>query len=90
MSISNATGQDPAALSAYLDSLSALSARSFPTTDALVDAVLALITTQLGLRTSFLTRITPTENRNHVLAVHNRPGGCDLASGIDLPLEDTF
>jgi hypothetical protein len=73
-----------------LDSLSTLAARSFPSTDALIAAVLVLITEQLGLRTSFLTHITPSENRNHVIAAYNQPDGCDLERGIDLPLEDTF
>lgn len=74
----------------YLHPLSALAATSFPSTAALIDAILALITEQLGLRTSFLTQITPAANCNHVLAVYNQPHGCDLVAGIDLPLEDTF
>lgn len=74
----------------YLDSLSAFAANSFESTDALIDAVLALISNQLGLRTSFLTHITPGENRNHVIAAYNQADGCDLVAGIDLPLEDTF
>lgn len=73
-----------------LDSISILAARSFPSTDALIEAMLVLITDQLGLRTSFLTRITPRENRNHVIAAYSQPDGCGLESGIDLPLEDTF
>ena len=74
----------------YLDSLSQLSARSFASTDALVEAILSLIANQLGLRTSFLTHITSTDNRNHVIAAYNHPGGCDIAPDTELPLEDTF
>lgn len=79
------SGQPP-----YLDSLSALSAKGFSSTDALIEAILILITEQLGLRTSFLTQIALEENRNHVVAAHNQPGGCDIPAGIELPLEDTF
>lgn len=76
--------------SPYLGSLSALSAKSFPSTDAFVEAILALVSDQLGLRTSFLTHITPEENRNYIVAVHNDPDGCGLVAGSELPLEDTF
>jgi hypothetical protein len=74
----------------FLDSLSQLAARSFATTPALVDAILRMITNQLGFRTSFLTHITSAENRNNVLAAHNLPDGCDIAPDVELPLEDTF
>lgn len=73
-----------------LGSLSALAARSFASTTELVDAILSFITGQLGLRTSFLTHITAGENRNHVIAAHNRPGGSNIPANTDLPLEDTF
>lgn len=73
-----------------LGSLSALAARSYGSTSELVEAILSFITDQLGLRTSFLTHITATENRNHVIAAHNRPGGSGILADIDLPLEDTF
>ncbi len=84
------TNQDPSGPAQYIGSLSALSAKSFPSTEALIEAILALITDQLGLRTSFLTQITPADNRSHVVAAYNQPDGCDLPAGVDLPLEDTF
>jgi hypothetical protein len=90
MSVLNTNQPARNAQSPYLDSLSALSATSFPSTNALIDAILRLITEQIGLRTSFLTHITPGENRNHVVAAYNQPDGCDLAADTDLPLEDTF
>ena len=90
MSVPNPSHQDTSASSPYLDSLSALSAKSFPSTDTLIQAILALITEQLGLRTSFLTHIIPSENRNHIVAVYQQPDGCELVAGTDLPLEDTF
>lgn len=90
MSVPNTGQQVRSAEPPYLDSLSALSAKSFPSTDALIEAILTLITEQLGLRTSFLTRITPGENRNHVVAAYNQPDGCEMVANIDLALEDTF
>lgn len=90
MSNLNRVEQATSAELPYLDSLSAFAANSFESTDALVNAVLALVSDQLGLRTSFLTHITSGENRNHVVAAYNQPDGCDVDAGIDLPLEDTF
>ena len=90
MSAHNATQPHAHAPLPYLGSLSHLAARSFSSTDALVDAVLSLIAVQLGLRTSFLTHITLAEKRNHVIAVYNQPGGCDIVADTDIPLEDTF
>lgn len=74
----------------YLGSLSQLAARSFASTDALVEAILSLIAAQLGLRTSFLTHITSADNRNYVSAAYNHPGGSNIAADTELPLEDTF
>ena len=50
-------------------------ARGFPSTAEATQAVLATISAQLGLRTTFLTRITPHDGRNRILAAHNEPGG---------------
>ena len=74
----------------YLDGLSALAARSFPTTRAAIDAALRLLVDQLGMRSSFLTRIAREERRHEVLAAHNEPGGCDVAVGDVLELPQTF
>lgn len=81
---------EPAASAPYLGPLSALAARSFVSTDALIEAILALVSDQLKLRTSFLTHITPSENRNHIIASFNRPDGCAITANTDLPLDDTF
>ncbi len=70
--------------------LAALAARSFASTAEATQAVLAAITAQLGLRTSFLTRTTPADGRNRVLAAHNEPGGSGIVAGADLSLDDTF
>jgi signal transduction histidine kinase len=82
--------QHPPPEEQLLAPLSSLVAQSFVTTEALVQTVLALISTYLGLRTSFLTEIHVRANRNHILAAHNGVGGCDLPAGVDLPLHETF
>lgn len=73
-----------------LSTLSAFSAQSYSSTEALVTALLQLISEQLGMRTSFLTEITTANNQNHILSSHNLEGGCDLQAGVDLPLNETF
>jgi hypothetical protein len=74
----------------YLDGLSTLSIRSFHSTEEAFQAVLELITSYLGLRTSFLTEITYEQDLNHIIAVYNEPGGCNVPAGADLPLSQTF
>ena len=75
---------------ADLGGLAALAARGFGSTAEATQALLATIVAQLGLRTSFLTQITAGEGRNRVVAAHNGPGGCAIAPGAGLPLDDTF
>lgn len=70
--------------------LSAFAAQSFDSSEALFQAVLNLLTEQLGMRTSFLTEILPADNHNHIRAAHNLVGGCGLEAGITLPLNETF
>ncbi len=85
-------GQPPPAAetAAYLDGLSVLAGRSFPSTAELLGAVLKLVVEQLGLRTSYLARIICGEGRSEVLAAYNAPGGCDVREGAVLVLTDTF
>lgn len=73
-----------------LDGLAGLAARSFASTAVATAAILALVTEQLGLRTSFLTRFDLAGGRTTVLATHHRPGGCVIAAGTELPLANTF
>ena len=73
---------------AYLGQLSALAARTYDSTDALMESVLTLVVGQLGMRTSFLTQVE--HNQLCVLATYNEPGGCDLRADTVFPLEDTF
>ncbi len=42
------------------------------------------------MRSAFLTRITPEENTNEVVASHNAPDGCGIPVGAMLPLSGTF
>ena len=90
--MTDVTGTEPAdrPRSADLGGLAALAARGFGSTAEATQALLETIVAQLGLRTSFLTRITAGEGRNVVVAAHNQPGGCDISVGADLPLADTF
>ena len=75
---------------AYLGGLSELAGRSFGSAEEAREAVLRLLSEQLGMRSAFLTRITPEENRNEVVASHNAPGGCGISAGALLPLSGTF
>ena len=75
---------------AYLGGLSELAGRSFGSAEEAGEAILRLISEQLGMRSAFLTRITLKENRNEVVASHNAPGGCGIPVGAVLPLSGTF
>ncbi len=60
----------------YLHSLSRLAGRSFASTEEATRAILRLITQNLGMRTSLLTRVVAGEGRAEVIAVESEPGGC--------------
>src|SRR5712691_4824402 len=70
----------------YLEGLSALAAQGFASIQIAVDAILQLMTEQLGMRSSFLAHIKLEDNQLEVLAVHNVPGGCDIQVGTAVPL----
>ena len=74
----------------YLGGLSELAGTSFGSSREATNAVLRLLADQLGMRSGFLTRITPQDNRNEVLAAYNAPGGCDIPAGALLPLSQTY
>lgn len=75
---------------AYLGGLSELAGRSFDSADEAREALLRLLSEQLGMRSAFLTHITPEDDRNEVVASHNAPGGCGIPVGAVLPLSGTF
>ena len=75
---------------AYLGGLSELAGRSFNSVEEERQALLQLLAEQLGMRSAFLTRITPEENRNEIVASHNAPDGCGIPVGAVLPLSGTF
>ncbi len=81
---------NPSEGDAALHGLAALAARSFGSTAEATQALLETISTQLGLRTAFLTEIPPATGRNHVLVAYNAPGGSGVRAGVELPLSDTF
>ncbi len=80
----------PTNTSAYLSGLSELAGRSFTSAQEAVEAILRLVVDQLGLRSSFLTRISHEECRNEVLAAHNLTGGSNVQEGVLLELPQTF
>ncbi len=87
----SSSGRPPSAgPGTYLSGLSGLAGRSFASTQVAVEAILQLVTEQLGLRSSFLTRITREAGRNEVLAAHNSAGGSDVQEGALLELLQTF
>ena len=75
---------------AYLGGLSELAGRSFNSVEEEREALLQLLAEQLGMRSTFLTRITPEENRNEVMASYNAPNGCGIPLGAVFPLSGTF
>lgn len=74
----------------YLSSLSKLAGRSFASTQESIEMILQMIVDQLGLRSSFLTRIDCEESQNEVLAAYNLADGSDVQQGVLLELPQTF
>ena len=74
----------------YLAGLSALAARSFISIQEAADAILQLMTEQLGMRSSFLAHIQYESSQLEVLASHNMPGGCNIQVGTAVPLTKSF
>ena len=74
----------------YLNGLAELAAHSFLSTHGAIEAILQLLVEQLGMRSSFLARITREASRHEVLAAHNLPGGCAIVAGDVLDLSRTF
>ena len=85
-------GSEPVAVptSAYLDALSRLTARSFESLDDAMTTIVEFVADQVGTRSSFLTHITPGEEKSEVLAAFNAVGGCDVTPGAILSLPQTF
>lgn len=74
----------------HLARIASLAARGFASTEEATQALLEVVATQMGMRSSLLMEITPSTGSNFVRAAFNLPGGCDIAPESDLPLEDTF
>ena len=75
-------------VSGPLGSLAALAGTSFASDDEATAAILREVARQLGMRTSFLTRIERGENR--VVAAHDEPGGSGITAGTTWPLAHTY
>jgi hypothetical protein len=65
-------------------------ARGFVSTAAAMEAVVSLIPEQHGLRSGFVARFTPGDERFEVLVAHNAPGGCSVPVGDGPPLPQHF
>lgn len=76
--------------STFLAGLSSLAGRSFASTDETIAAVLELLVEQLGMRSSFVSRIDRAAGRFELVASHNADGGCGIPPSGDVPLQDTF
>lgn len=74
----------------YLDSLSALSARSFATLSEVVESVLRLIVDEIGLRSSYMTQLDPSTQHATITAAVNQPGGSNIEPGANFPLGHLF
>lgn len=72
-----------------LRELSALAAHSFASAEQAAVAVVRLVSNQLGMRTSYLTRLLPQEQLE-ILAAYNAPGGCAITAGQIYPAPTTF
>jgi signal transduction histidine kinase len=70
--------------------LSALSAHSYASAEEAAAAILQLITDLLGMRTSYFTRLLPTEGQLEILAAYSTPGGCAITAGDIYSVPETF
>lgn len=75
---------------AALDRLSTLAGQSFGSGHAARTATLRLVADQLGMRTSYVSRITPASGAAEIVAAYNADGGCAVAADTSLALPDTF
>jgi len=76
---------DPTAPS-YLGELSVLAAKSFASTSEAIDAILILVSHQLGMRSSFLAHVDRDHERVEVVDAHNAPVGRAIERGEAPPL----
>jgi diguanylate cyclase (GGDEF)-like protein/putative nucleotidyltransferase with HDIG domain len=73
-----------------LEQLSALATRSFSSHEEAIDTVLQSVSEILEMHTSFLSNISRQENRLTLIGAHSSSDGFALASGMRLPLSQTF
>jgi PAS domain S-box-containing protein len=85
--VSSAPDEDALGVAAgALGALATLVGQRFPSLTEALDAVLPLVTTQLGLRTAFCARIHLDDGVAEIVAAHNLPGGCAVVPGSILPV----
>jgi hypothetical protein len=73
-----------------LNHLSALAGRSYASTVEAVDAILKLLADQLGMRTTYLSRVDRDGGQVRIQFAHNLAGGCGVPPGSSHQLEDTY
>lgn len=70
-----------------LRALARFSLQSFGSSRSAVDAALALLAEQVGVRSAFLSRVA--QNELAIVADYDR-GGCGIRAGDAFPLDDAF
>jgi PAS domain S-box-containing protein len=88
--VRTASAPDAGETDAHLDKQCAPEGSGFGSIQEVMEAVLRSLAEQLGMRSTWVARASPEENRLEVLVAHNEPGGCDVAVGAALPLQRTL
>ncbi len=81
---------DEGNINRYLEKLSQFAAHSFTSGEEVVAAVLELLASELGMRSTFLSLIDRDDSSFVVQAAYNALGGCDITPGATYALEDTY
>ena len=77
----------PPAVTDPLRALARFSLQTYPSSKHAVDAALALVAEQIGVRSAFLSRFD--QDQLAIVADYDR-GGCGIRAGSHFPLEDAF
>ena len=85
-----ASSRSQPSATALLGGLSSLAGRSYRTSAEATEAILKLIAAQLGMRTTYLSRINRASDDLLVRSSFNAPDGCDVVAGSTFDLQDTY
>ncbi|MDQ5852872.1 MAG: GntR family transcriptional regulator [Chloroflexota bacterium] len=78
---------DPPASASPLRALARFSMQSFPSAEHAIDAALALLGEQIGVRSAFLSRFDGDQLA--IVGDYDR-GGCGIKAGSSFPVDDAF